>query len=74
MDYHRPPVAWGKFLQQDPILVHSNQGSPVTDKVPESKSELEALRRALRAAAGQPITVVVRRANEPEQSFSIVLP
>jgi serine protease Do len=74
MDHRRLPVAWGQLLQQDPILVRGNHGAPVTDRAPETKSELEALRQVLRAAAGQPVTVVVRRENEPERSFSIIVP
>jgi serine protease Do len=74
MNPHQPPTPWLHIPLAAPHLETRPQSTSVTDKPQETAGDWKALGAALREAAGQPVTVIVRRPNEPERSFSFVVP
>jgi S1-C subfamily serine protease len=69
-----PVVPWGQAPLGFPDPDSSQQSAAVMHNPQEAQAELKALREIFRATMGQPITVLVQRANEPERSFSFVVP
>jgi S1-C subfamily serine protease len=71
---HRPVVPW----LQVPLPVlrpASDESGQASEETPTVENGLAELRAQLKAAAGQPITVVIRGAdNNSERSFSFVVP
>jgi S1-C subfamily serine protease len=74
MNPHEAAVPWREMSQANHNPDHSQQSAVVMDKTQEGHSELKALQDLFRAASGQPVTVLVQRANEPERSFSFIVP
>jgi S1-C subfamily serine protease len=74
MNPHEAAVPWGEMVQAKRDPDPSQQSAVVMDKTQEGQSELKALQEFFRAATGQPVTVLVQRANEPERSFKFIVP
>lgn len=74
MNPHQPATPWLQVPLAVPQVQPQPQSTSVTDRPQDTASDWKALGAALRAAAGQTVTVIVRRPDEPERSFSFVVP
>jgi S1-C subfamily serine protease len=69
----RPPQAW-KSMRRPLLSAPEPQPATSTNQVAELRDDLDALQGLLKSAAGQRVTVLVQRENEPERSFRFVVP